>query len=129
MTILIASGSVALADTGYAAKAFAEICLGTAPSFKAVPAKAAKYGGSKFMSLGELNISSNAKKDITIQYKAGKECVITTSKDNSARKKLLKTLKGQFGIKQIPAHVKRGSKTFLIAHKRQGGETFILIKQ
>ena len=125
--------SPAQADIGI--RAFAGICLATAPSFRSAASKSSGFGLGPMKDMGFMQMASTPDGSLAMQLKAGQECVITTpDRSNIAQLRqdlaaAISNVTGQNISENFPQVVNIGGQSFIIQHDSNGGEAYVILKK
>ncbi|MGB1238160.1 MAG: hypothetical protein ACPG4U_08110 [Pseudomonadales bacterium] len=121
-------------DTPLAVRAFADICLASAPSFDAAQQNARAYKLEAFRDFGASRSAMTADQRLGVQVKPGKECVITTAKqrDNTLTAAFIETVTratGSESVAKTPFVATLGAANYIFLHDRKGGEAFVMLQK
>jgi hypothetical protein len=134
LLLLIAGGSSAVAaaeeQTPAGVDAFLRICLDNAPTFANAAAAAASFGIKEFTETSVNKIGASDDGALTVQIKAGRQCVVTTPHQANPEltAQLLRAGGKQSGSAvpaRVPAKLEIGGKTVIVMHDRVEGEAFL----
>lgn len=121
-------------EKSVAIKAFADICIKTAPSFSDAANAAKSYGIEKFDDLGFMVMGSTKDQSLSVQIQKNKECAITTEtqSDKSLTQQFIQTVSESTNSEvatKVPFKAKIQNDVFIFHHDRKGGEAYVMLKQ